>query len=234
MKRFFVSNISEGAAILSEEESHHALQVLRIRSGEMVELVNGNGMLWRGILQQQGKKRAWVEQPEVIVEQAENPQALLLAVALTKHTDRFEWMVEKAVELGVREIIPLMTFRTERSRFNHGRLQQIALSAMKQSGHLYLPVIRPLTLADQLWEIPASQHFLAHCYDDPRKKMLNLACKPGSLVVVAIGPEGDFSPEEVEDAAASGWQPVSLGQSRLRVETAAIYAAALIKAIHEQ
>jgi 16S rRNA (uracil1498-N3)-methyltransferase len=234
VKRFFSRQVSGNVALLSEQESHHALHVMRVGKGEMVEVADGQGRLWRGILSQQGKKTAVVTTMELQEQQEEHPQMLTLAVALTKNADRFEWLVEKATELGVRAIIPLITFRTERSRVNTGRLEQIVISAMKQSGHLYLPEIHPLTKTDHLWEIAASQHFLAHCNEDADKKMLNLACTPGLPVVVAIGPEGDFSLEEVNDARSSGWQPVSLGNSRLRVETAAVYTTAIVKMINEQ
>jgi len=232
VKRFYSNTIEHNSAQLSEQEAHHAIHVLRCIEGEEVEVVNGKGFCWQGKISPMGKKGASVAGLVLKEELRENPQQLSLAISPPKNADRMEWAIEKAIEIGVKEIIPIQCARSERSRLNMDRLRQIALSAMKQSGHLFLPDIHQITPLADLWHFPASQHFLAHCIADSDRKMLNLACLPGKSVLIAIGPEGDFTREEIMASHHAGWLAVSLGNSRLRVETAAIFAAAVVKMLN--
>ena len=232
MKRFYSTDITNDTALLTEQEAHHAMHVLRCNNGDAVEVVNGNGACWQGIIYSVGKREATIRELKLIEEIKENPQLLTLAIAPTKNTDRIEWAVEKITELGIKEIIITATSRTERSRINLNRLKSIVIAAMKQSGQLYLPAISGITPIADIWKYPASQHFLAYCGENNEQNLFNLACQPGKSVIIAIGPEGDFTEKEVSAAEQAGWQAVGLGQSRLRVETAAVYSAAVVKVLN--
>jgi 16S rRNA (uracil1498-N3)-methyltransferase len=228
MRLFYSNQIIAGRAVLNEEESKHCLQVLRLHSGDEVLLSDGEGHLWQGVLSVHGKKDAVVELQELLREETENSALCTLAVAPTKNIDRIEWLIEKATEIGLRTFIPIITHRTERHRLKLDRLQRIALSAMKQSNRLWLPKIHePLNFqaALQLLEGPC---WIAHCEEDTAKSLLHQMHRPGSCGTVLIGPEGDFSPDEITWAIEAGCRPVSLGAARLRVETAALYASVVL------
>lgn len=236
MQLFYCKDITpEGYATLDAEESRHAVRVLRLREGDTMLVTDGQGHLYECRVVEASDKACTVEtqraasQMPMSLEETQRAASLHLAVAPTKNPSRMEWLVEKAVEVGVGEITLLDCDHSERSFLKTDRLERLALSAMKQSLHLTLPRIHPAvklrewlrTFADGT---PALQ-FIAHCEANQPRTPLATVLEAERDAVVLIGPEGDFSQEEIDLALACGFHPVSLGPSRLRTETAALYAA---------
>lgn len=211
---------------MPEVESGHCVRVLRHQPGDIFEVVDGKGGLFTVRLVDAHPKRAMVE----IVDRAEIlpywSGRLVLGVAPTKNMDRMEWLVEKATEVGMDAFIPLLCRFSERKELKRERLEKTAVSAMKQSLKAAMPEIGEMTpfarFIERFKVFPAK--FIAHCVDDGRRRLLSREYLPGADTVILIGPEGDFSPEEIELALAAGFVPVSLGDARLRTETAALTA----------
>lgn len=225
MIRFYAPDIQRYGR-LPEKESGHAVRVLRHRPGDTLEIVDGAGTLYRCVLLDADPKGAAVD----IVEQIGLPKVwshqLTVAVAPTKLMDRMEWLVEKLVEIGVDRIVPVLCARSERREIKTERLEKIAVSAMKQSLKAVLPVIDGMTpLKVFLDTVPAEGRFIAWCDATSERSLLAKAYRPGTDCTVLIGPEGDFSPDEVDAAINAGYSPVTLGDNRLRTETAALVAA---------
>ena len=236
MHRFYCPDIAS-AHVLTEEESSHCVRVLRLGEGDTVEVVDGCGVAHECRIALAHPKKCAVE---IIRSHSETPHwghRITIAVAPTKHLDRMEWMVEKCVEMGVDRIVPIRCHNSERSEVKTERLSKIMVSAMKQSLKATLPQLDEMTPFAELMR----QHFdgdrlIAYCDQElPREQRLSLpqAYTPGNDVVILIGPEGDFSPEEVEVALKSGYRPVTLGYSRLRTETAAVMACAAIHTVDD-
>jgi 16S rRNA (uracil1498-N3)-methyltransferase len=219
---FMPQALSEGRNVaLPEETARHIGQVLRMTAGEEILLTDGLGRIARCRLTGVSKKRIdisidgidWMPRPR---------PALHLAIAFTKNASRNEWLLEKATELGVQHITPLITARSIRERIRHDRWQAILVSAMLQSRQCWLPVLRePMPLEAVVGE-EAAQKVIAHCIADEPRAPITEALKTGLNALVFIGPEGDFTPAEVTLAKAAGAIPVSLGANRLRTETAAL------------
>ena len=245
MQLFYCKDITpEGYATLDAEESRHAVRVLRLREGDTMHVTDGQGHLYECRVVEANDKACTVEtqgaasQMPTSIEETQRAASLHLAVAPTKNPSRMEWLVEKAVEVGVGEITLLDCDHSERSFLKTDRLERLALSAMKQSLHLTLPRIHPaVKLREWLRTFaggtPALQ-FIAHCEADQPRTPLATALEAGRDAVVLIGPEGDFSQEEIDLALACGFRPVSLGPSRLRTETAALYAAVAFSIANEE
>ncbi|MCB0624332.1 MAG: 16S rRNA (uracil(1498)-N(3))-methyltransferase [Saprospiraceae bacterium] len=225
MNLFYTPHIHTGQAILAEEEARHCVQVLRHRPGDAVRVVDGRGGFYEGVLEQAGKRECVIRIEREWQEWGRRPYRLHLAVAPTKSIDRFEWFLEKAVEIGVDEISPLLCEHSERRQLRVDRLQKVALSAMKQSLKAYLPEVNELRSFSQfLRELEGDgQRFIAHCREGD-KASLKDNYRPGSDVIILVGPEGDFSEEEIRQAGEAGFEPVHLGESRLRTETAGVVA----------
>lgn len=229
MQLFYCKDITpEGFCTLDPEESRHAVRVLRLREGGTIHVTDGRGGHYECHIVDANDRACTIEAVSQLPTTHSQPPALHLAVAPTKNPSRMEWLVEKAVEVGVGEITLLNCDHSERTFLKTERLEKLAVSAMKQSLHLTLPAINPaVTLRDLLstthYPLP-TQRFIAHCEADKTRTPLHDALKPGSDAVMLIGPEGDFSEEEIALALECGFQPVSLGPSRLRTETAALYA----------
>lgn len=223
MIRFFAPDIEQSSA-LPEQESAHAVRVLRKKAGDEIEIVDGAGHLFRCRLITDHPKSASVE----IIERTHLPKvwkpAICLAVAPTKHNDRMEWLVEKAVEIGVDCFVPVLTSRSERKQINIERLGKIAVSAMKQSLKAVLPEIRPMTpLSAFLASCSAGcQNFVGWCDSESERTLLAKACVPTKDTNILIGPEGDFTSDEITECLAAGFVPVTMGDNRLRTETAAL------------
>ncbi len=237
MQLFYSKDISSsGFCTLDAEESRHAVRVLRLREGDTIHVTDGQGHLYQCRIVTADDRGCHVEVVETLSTPHSPLPALHLAVAPTKNPSRMEWLVEKAVEIGVGEITLLQCDHSERSFLKTERLEKIAVSAMKQSLHLTLPRINgAVSLSEWLSSNHrSSQRFIAHCEADKPRTPLGAALKPGQDTVVLIGPEGDFSEEEIVLAMECGFQPVSLGPSRLRTETAALYAVTAFNLINDR
>ena len=237
MKNLFYSSdiASGGLCTLDAEESRHAVRVLRQREGDTVYVTDGRGSLFHCRIVD-ADDRACVVDPFATLDVQRTPASLHLAVAPTKNPSRMEWLVEKAVEVGVGEITLLQCDHSERTFLKTDRLQKLAVSAMKQSLHLTLPAINSAVVLSKwlnTYSFPC-QKYIAHCEaDKPRTPLAEVLC-PGNDTAILIGPEGDFSDEEIALALEKGFTPVSLGPSRLRTETAALYATVAFNMINDR
>ncbi len=227
---FYAKGLSPEAAsyTMDEPTSKHCVQVLRRENGQQVLLANGTGHKFTAVITDDNRKRCTVQIQQQETIPAPTPQ-LHIAIAFTKNASRMEWFLEKATEIGIQSIIPLITHRTEKEKFKTERLENILVSAMLQSQQYYLPQLAAPTAFEQLVQHHnAAQRFIAHCLPD-QKTPLQQAMLPGKDTLLLIGPEGDFTPDEVAAALAKGFQPVSLGNTRLRTETAGMVGAVLMK-----
>ncbi len=210
---------------LDEEESNHAIKVLRMKAGDSLQIVDGRGGYYEARISDPNHKRCGVEIVESFSEFEKRPYHLHIAIAPTKNIERLEWFVEKATEIGIDEITPIICEHSERKIVKKDRLDKIAVSAMKQSKKAYLPVVNePVSMFSFVSKCKETQKFIAHCMSDSERTDLSSSYKPGSDVVVLIGPEGDFSPAELKESLKYGFEPVLMGQSRLRTETAGVVA----------
>lgn len=224
MIQFYAPDI-ERTLQLPESDSQHAVRVLRLQPGSRIEVIDGKGHRFTCVLVDAHPKHASVEITDRALMPLPWPQEIVAAVAPTKHMDRIEWMVEKLTEIGVNRIIPVLCQRSERKELRRDRLEKIAVSAMKQSLKATLPIVEPMTpIREVVNRFSNYQRFVGYC--DAKIKRVDLACiyRPMQSAAILIGPEGDFTPEEIAEAIELGWQPVVLGPCRLRTETAAVSA----------
>lgn len=230
MIQFYAPEI-ESTGVLPESDSAHCCRVLRLKEGDGIYVVDGKGKRFRCVILEAHPKRTAVE----IVSCEEAPShwgvKITLAVAPTKHSDRMEWMLEKAVEIGVDRVVLLRCARSERKVMKLERLEKVMISAMKQSLKAVLPVIEEVTDFRSFVrnEPEGAAKFFGYCSDKYPRKDFAKNCPSEGEVVIMIGPEGDFSPEEVSLAVENGFMPVTFGKSRLRTETAALYG---VTAVH--
>ena len=232
MHVFYAPDI-EKTSLLPEEESHHAVRVLRLDVGATIQIVDGKGGVFLGTIAVADAKRCLVNSLQAQTVPYRRPYYLHVAIAPTKNMDRLEWFVEKAAEIGIDEISPLYCRYSERKNLKTERLQRILVSAMKQSIQPTLTQLNePCTFKEWIKTANADQKFIAHCHEAD-KKFFASQIKPGSKVLIMIGPEGDFSEEEVATAMQAGFVPVSLGESRLRVETAALVACQTVSLMND-
>ena len=222
-------NLQKGCFELPEDEARHAIKVLRARVGDSFHLIDGKGGFADATIVEVGKRNCVVDVAE-IQHEAETTAKLTMIVSPTKQTDRFEWFLEKAVEIGVDRVIPVWTTRSERKVEKHDRWQKVLVSAMKQSGRSWLPVLESFEEAVEMCE---GNLYIAHCMGaiEGSKTHLLKALKAGESASIAIGPEGDFTREEVELALDKGALEISLGDSRLRTETAGIVAVTYFRSV---
>jgi 16S rRNA (uracil1498-N3)-methyltransferase len=221
---FYGANVQAGTPVLLEAaEGTHITKALRLRTGDEIALTDGKGQLFRATLEV--VKHHVHALPQNPISATDIPVGFELAIAPTKNSDRLEWFIEKAVEIGIGRITLIHCEHSERPRINSERLQRIAISALKQSGRTWLPLISELQPFEQ-WVKSCSAELkgVAHCIDGADKILLRDFILPAKSAAIAIGPEGDFSPAEVSLAAVTGFQAVSLGEARLRTETAALAA----------
>lgn len=230
MIRFYAPEI-ETEGMLPETESGHCCRVLRMAAGDRIEVVDGKGHSFTCEIVDARPKGTKVE----IIERRDEPRSwdvsIRLAVAPTKNIDRIEWLLEKAVEIGVDRVTLLRCEHSERKNVNTERLLKIMVSAMKQSLKAKLPMLDEglVSFEKFLSDTDTPSRLMGYCSDSYPRKELVKEYLPGSDVTLLIGPEGDFSPKEVEEAVRAGFVPVTFGKSRLRTETAALYA---LTAIH--
>ncbi|MDR5590321.1 16S rRNA (uracil(1498)-N(3))-methyltransferase [Christiangramia sp. SM2212] len=226
MQLFFNPNISEKDELVTfpRDESKHIVKVLRKKEGDLLNITNGKGLLFSAEIIQADIKQCVVKILS-FEKQAPPPYYLHMIVAPTKMNDRYEWFLEKAMEIGVHEITPVICDHSERKVVKLERYERVLLSAMKQSLHLSFPVLNePVNFNELMDRDLEGAKMIAHCEDVAEKPYLQKKVYSSQKVNILIGPEGDFSPEEIELALKNKWDQISLGDSRLRTETAAIVA----------
>lgn len=235
MQLFYHPEISahDAQIVFPKEESRHIVKVLRKKEGDLLNVTNGKGYLFKTEILSISPQQCLAKVLEVEAE-APPPYYLHLAVAPTKMNDRYEWFLEKATEIGVREITPVICDHSERKVVKLERYERVVQSAMKQSLHLSIPKLNESSVLKFFLssEFPGKR-YIAHCEEAKDKTTLKSQLKAGERSTILIGPEGDFSSIEIETALKHGWIPVSLGTSRLRTETAAIVACQTVALINE-
>ncbi len=223
-------DLSGNSLILDEDNSRHAVQVLRLKKGDQLNLTDGRGGLITAEIISAHKKQCSVRVLSTVSVPV-HEKKITLAVSLLKNTGRFEWLVEKATEIGVREFVPLICARTEKQKLRYERLKQIIISAMLQSQQSWLPELqRPLTYTEYLERAGESNgglKLIAHCGSSPEKRSIH-TLEPFNEVTILIGPEGDFTEEEITQSQKQQFIPVTLGKTRLRTETAGLAAVVLL------
>ncbi|MFV0390364.1 MAG: 16S rRNA (uracil(1498)-N(3))-methyltransferase [Paludibacteraceae bacterium] len=223
MQLFYAPDIAVEQS-LSEEESRHAVRVLRVKVNDEINIVDGIGGLYKAVVTNPNPKRCEFEITDTIQNFARKNYRLHIAIAPTKNIERFEWFVEKSTEFGIDEITPILCRYSERKQLKVERLKKIIISAAKQSLQANFPKINPLETFEAFLSRQTDHPcFIAHCYEGA-KPLLSSVYQIGDDCTLLIGPEGDFSQDEVESAIKSDYQPISLGHSRLRTETAGIAA----------
>lgn len=219
---FYTQDLENERAVLTGQEAVHCGKVLRHKVGDKILLTDGVGRLYQGLIEQVTKKEVSIIGLEVI-ETQKPPPSLSIAICPTKMSSRLEWFLEKATEIGIREVYLIASKRTERSRTKVERLQGILIAAMKQSRNLHLPILHDITpLSKFLEACRYKNRYIAHCMN-PKKSLFHM-CDSVDDGIVLIGPEGDFTEEELSLCEGAGYQEVSLGPSRYRTETAGIVA----------
>lgn len=233
MHIFYQPLTSEGKYSLEEEESRHAVKVLRLKEQDKVQVVDGKGRFYSSIITNADPKKCEFKVLESYKDDHGKKHYIHLAIAPTKNNDRMEWLMEKAVEFGIDEISFLNCKHSERKDINTGRIEKKAIMAMKQSLKASLPQINPTVAFTEFIKDKAAQEqkFIAYV-DEKIPRHLKDAATPAKHYCILIGPEGDFSPEEISLAKAEGFVPVSLGKSRLRTETAGMAACLILNLIN--
>lgn len=236
MQLFYHPDINEEGkqVVFPRDESKHIVKVLRKKEGELLHVTNGKGILFITELTLITAQQCIAKVMEVKKE--EKPKYHLhLAVAPTKMNDRYEWFLEKATEIGVMEITPIICDHSERKVIKTDRFERVLQSAMKQSLHFTIPKLNtPVRFSEFISDTPEGTKFIAHCENEEDKKSLKSSIDIGDKYLILIGPEGDFSSEEIELAMQNGWNPISLGSTRLRTETAAIVACHTVALMNEE
>lgn len=215
--------------VLNENSSRHIVQVLRMQSGEDLRLTDGRGLSVLAKIREANKKKCIVH---IIEKQKQEPPKRIVSVALSllKNASRFEWFLEKSTELGVSEIVPLKSARTEKQQFRVDRMKSILESALIQSQQVWMPILHePQSFDSWVENAQADQKFIAHCENSKKSKLSEMMKMNSSSQLILIGPEGDFTDEEIQLAIKYHFVAVELGDNRLRSETAAIAAAAVLK-----
>lgn len=225
---FFEKNIPFNYATmgLSEETSKHCIQVLRMKTGEKLQLTDGFGNCYTATIVNEDKRHCQVALSNAVYV-APPARKVTVAVSIIKNNSRLEWFIEKATEIGVAAIVPLICSRTEKQHFRADRMQAILISAMLQSRQNWLPALKaPLAFDSFINDMHNGQKLIAHCEEQQKQTIHSLELQ--NEVIIAIGPEGDFTNQEIDLALKSSFIPVSLGDTRLRTETAALVAATLL------
>jgi 16S rRNA (uracil1498-N3)-methyltransferase len=232
MELFFAGSTDGDELVLSREESHHAIHVKRKKAGDAIYITDGKGSLVTGLIRVADSSGCTVE---VTARHSGLPAmqyTLHIAVSPTKNIDRFEWFIEKATEVGITQITPVIAARSERRHINADRLNKLMIAAAKQSGRVVLPVVNPMiSFADLISGAQADICCIAHCNEPVGKRLKDIYSRNKSWCIL-IGPEGDFTPDEVKAAALAGFEPVSLGSFTLRSETAALMACCTIAVLN--
>lgn len=233
MQLFYNSDLKENDTVFTfdSSESKHITKVLRKKNGDELFITNGKGYLFKARIIGDNIKKCEVE---IISSKKTYPKthSLHMVVAPTKMNDRYEWFLEKVTEIGVHEITPIICERSERKTLKLDRMQRVIESAMKQSLQTYLPKLnQPISLTDFLDKQLSGLKFIAHCEESERYELKRRIIADQDVTIL-IGPEGDFTPSEIKSALNKGYLPVSMGKTRLRTETAGIYACTIVTSIN--
>lgn len=231
MELFYSNQIFEDHLFLNAEESGHCIKVLRKTRGDIINVIDGKGNLFEGPIEVESKNKPVKVriQKKTVFDSPEFQSGFHLVIAPTKNADRMEWMVEKTVEMGIASITFLQCEHSERTNLRLDRIEKIAIAALKQSGQYWLPkILLPMPFKKFMEEFSGVENgYIAYCSEGEK---FEFGCKPlNKICTVLIGPEGDFSQTEIEMAIKSGYQGISLGASRLRTETAALYACSIFR-----
>lgn len=219
----FIASVVNNKGILTKDESWHCTKVLRKKKDDHIRLIDGKGNFFNGVLDFVSEKQCLVIITEGPFQQIKHNYYLHLAIAPTKQIDRVEWMIEKGVEIGVDEISFIQSKNSERTTIKIDRIIKIVESAVKQSLQAFIPKVNEIiNLNNFLINTIADQKFIAHCHDDSKINLRQIDFKQKNTVVI-IGPEGDFSKDEINLATKNNYQSVSLGNNRLRTETAGLF-----------
>ncbi|MFO7621179.1 MAG: 16S rRNA (uracil(1498)-N(3))-methyltransferase [Bacteroidales bacterium] len=225
MQIFYAPDITSKSCILSETESRHCIRVLRMSAGDPVKIVDGAGTLYEGFISDPDPLRCGITITGTIKDFEKRNYRLHIAVSPLKNYERFEWFVEKSVEIGIDMITPLICSRTEKAVIKADRTAKIIVSAMKQSVKAFRPILNSPFRFDEFISLSHSGVLMiSHCSNKFSRDKIDAVCPKGKDAVILIGPEGDFSEEEIEKALEKGFRSVHLGRSRLRTETAGIAA----------
>ncbi len=225
LQLYLLPDIKEGMLSLPESLSHHLANVLRLQPGEAILLTDGFGIKANATIHSVSKRQVIVNVSDTI-QVPVGTNRVSLAISFTKNASRMEWLLEKITELGVNNIYPIITSRSEKTFFKQERFQKIIESAMCQSMQYYLPQLHlPVSFQEFVANKPASEKYIAHCLPDERK--ISITPLKNRDCLICIGPEGDFTSLEIELALANGFKPITLGVTRLRTETAGMVSVVL-------
>lgn len=226
---FFVNQFDDASITLDEDTSKHMIGVLRMQKGEDVLLTDGKGTKAKASITDDNRKKCAVQIVSVEKDEESFPK-ICIAISIIKNASRFEWFLEKAAEIGINEIIPLVCERTEKERFRYDRMKGILVSAMLQSQQTWLPLLHePTSFNDVIKQATQPQKFIAHCLPEEKQSLPNQLINQLTNKLILIGPEGDFTQKEINLALQNNFVPVTLGITRLRTETAGIVAATLLR-----
>ena len=234
MELFYNENLiqNDESLIFSSEESRHLSKALRKKVGELIYVTNGKGLKWKGQIISTDSRKAAAKKKEAILYQNQSVP-LHIAIAPTKSIDRLEWFLEKATEIGVSQITPVFCDHSERKRVKLERMKKILVGALKQSTQYFLPKLNPMISFEAFMKLDHPQiKLLAHCQKGD-KMALHQIKKLNNEILIMIGPEGDFSDNEIKTAQSHSFTPISLGSQRLRTETAGIIACSKVVTFRE-
>lgn len=235
MQLFYNKTLTVNDKLLTFDkvESRHIVKVLRKKEGVILNITNGRGLLFKGEIIDANEKHCTVSLIAIEKQEKEHPYKLHIAIAPTKLNNRFEWFLEKVTEIGIDEITPLLCDHSERKVIKPERLEKVIVTAAKQSLHFNFPVLNKLTsFKDFIYQKNKALKLIAHC-EEGVKVLLKNTVKPKQNICILIGPEGDFSSSEIKEALKNDFKPVSLGNSRLRTETAGVVACHSVTFINE-
>lgn len=225
MQIFYAPGISGSSYLLDEKESKHCIRVLRMGKGTPVRLIDGKGSLYEGVIDVPDQRQCKIKITKVIRDFEKRSCYLHIAISPLKNPERFEWFVEKSVEIGIDEITPLICRNTEKQNIKTERINNIVISAMKQSLKARLPVINSVIGFNEfITKDLRGARLIAHCSETDKKISIGRTLSKGDDAIIMIGPEGDFTADEVNSAVLNGFSEIHLGNSRLRTETAGIAA----------
>jgi 16S rRNA (uracil1498-N3)-methyltransferase len=230
---FYTPDVNGDFYFLNEEESKHCIRVMRLKIGDNVLLIDGKGIAYNGEICSEHPKKCQVRILSTQNGLGMHNYYLHLAIAPTKSMDRMEWLVEKAIEIGVDEITPVICERSERREIKIDRLEKVAIVALKQSMNAFLPKINEaIRFNDWIRQDHAGLKMIAHCAED-QKQTINKLYSKGEKAIALVGPEGDFSATEIKAAIANGFEAISLGKNRLRTETAGIVICTAVQLLND-